>query len=271
VTGGLDDLTLAHRLADAADRVTRGYFGRADLDVEKKGDGSPVTLADRGAEEAMAALVAEHRPTDGVLGEEVGEHLGGAGRRWIFDGIDGTHNFAAGRLEWGTLIALEVDGEITTGVVASPGMGRRWWAARGRGTWVAPYRGEGLGPARRLAVTTTADLDIASVHCVPPVASGRATGWRLAAAQAVERWPVVTTAFGHSSLRVAEGRSDAAVHLAGGPWDNAVGAVLVEEAGGRFSDAWGGRRVDTGTGIYSNAALFEVIREAVTSRSGQPE
>ena len=254
----LSDLELAHVLADAADVISARYFRSEGLDVETKGDGSPVTIADRSCEEAMSALVAAHRPDDGVLGEEVGAS-GGTDRRWIFDGIDGTHNFAAGRTEWGTLIALQVHGEITVGVVSSPGQGRRWWAARGEGAWVAPVTDGRRGDPHRLRVSTTPSMDVASIHTVPPSASGRATGWKLDVSLAVERWPGVATAFGHSTLRVAAGYADAAVHLSGGPWDNAVGAVFVEEAGGRFNDLWGGRRIDLGAAVYSNGLLHESI------------
>ena len=254
----LTDLELAHELAEAADLISARYFRSEDLDVETKGDGSPVTIADRSCEEAMSALVATHRPGDGILGEEVGAS-GGTDRRWIFDGIDGTHNFAAGRTEWGTLIALQVDGEITVGVVSSPAQGRRWWASRGAGAWVAPVVDGVHGVAHRLRVSTVPNMDVASIHTVPPSASGRATGWKLDVSVKVERWPGMVTAFGHSTLRVAAGYADATVHLSGGPWDNAVGAVFVEEAGGRFNDLWGGRRIDLGAAVYTNGLLHDAV------------
>ncbi len=117
-------------MADAADAVTVPRFRAAGLVVETKPDRSPVTEADRAAEQAMRALLARERPGDGVLGEEFGADPAGE-RRWILDPIDGTINYLRGIPVWGTLIALEQAGEVVAGVVSAPLLGRRWWAARG--------------------------------------------------------------------------------------------------------------------------------------------
>jgi fructose-1,6-bisphosphatase/inositol monophosphatase family enzyme len=101
------DLTFAFRLADAADSVTRLHVGAAAPPVHRKADGSPVTAVDVAVEETLLALVQRQRSRDGFLGEEVGQARDGQ-RRWIVDGIDGTAAFVAGRLEWATLIGLEV-------------------------------------------------------------------------------------------------------------------------------------------------------------------
>ncbi|MBK5330704.1 MAG: hypothetical protein JJD93_01955 [Ilumatobacteraceae bacterium] len=105
-----DDVTFLHRLADAADAVSRQHFRSEALRTTTKVDGTPVSEVDRAVEEAMLALV-RAKGTDAVLGEEVGEQPGSSNRQWIFDGIDGTHNYADGRPGWGTIIALDVDGD----------------------------------------------------------------------------------------------------------------------------------------------------------------
>ena len=105
------ELALAHLLADAADQISLHHFGSDTLRVETKADGTPVTAVDRAVEDRIRALLATHRPDDGFLGEEAG-HSGPARRRWIIDGVDGTHNYVRHNPGWGTLIALEEDGEI---------------------------------------------------------------------------------------------------------------------------------------------------------------
>jgi histidinol-phosphatase len=263
------DLELAHLAADTADAIAMRWFSPDGVATVTKGDGSPVTGADPEIEAAIQALLAQHRPSDGVLGEEVGPS-GPAGRRWILDGIDGTHSFAAGRTEWGTHIALEDGGEIVLGVVTSPALGRRWWAARGGGTWTAAVAEGSLGDPQRLRCTGATDLATARGATIPAAAAS--TGWRHELARRIERGGVYPAAFGHSAIRVASGELDVAVHLAGGPWDHAVGVVIVEEAGGRFADLWGGRRVDTSTAILTTPGLFDqALALAANHRPGHDE
>jgi len=127
------DITLAHRLADAAGAVIRPYF-RAAPAVELKADASPVTAADRAAETAMRAIVMAERPNDGIIGEEFGDHQATSRRLWVFDPIDGTRAFMAGRALFGTLIALLVDGVPVLGIIDQCIAGERWVGATGRAT-----------------------------------------------------------------------------------------------------------------------------------------
>src|SRR6185437_13705317 len=133
VPGAPDDLALALELADVADAITMARFRAEDLVVETKPDLTPVSEADRAVEQALREHLATRRPQDIVFGEEYGggDHGDGAGRRWIVDPIDGTKGYVRRMQVWGTLLALEEDGEMTVGVVSAPAMGRRWWAARG--------------------------------------------------------------------------------------------------------------------------------------------
>lgn len=128
-----DDLALAARLADAAGAAIRPHF-RTGIGAERKADASPVTIADREAEEAMRRILTAEVPRDGVIGEEFGEKQGDSNRQWVLDPIDGTVSFIAGRPIFGTLIALLVDGFPVLGVIDQPIAGERWVGASGHPT-----------------------------------------------------------------------------------------------------------------------------------------
>ena len=140
VTVTSKDLDLAHALADAADRVSMAQFRSEELRTTTKVDGTPVSQIDFDVEQAMLDVIRDQRPTDAFLGEEVGPHAGTSGRRWIVDGIDGTHNYADGRAGWGTIIACEVEGEIAVGMVSSPLLRPALVGAAGRGRVVGTVR-----------------------------------------------------------------------------------------------------------------------------------
>jgi histidinol phosphatase-like enzyme (inositol monophosphatase family) len=127
------DIALAHRLADAAGAVIRPFF-RSAFSHEAKGDASPVTDADRGAEAAMRRLLDAEAPRDGIIGEEYGSERSEASRQWVLDPIDGTVSFMAGRPIFGTLIALLQDGWPVLGIIDQPISGERWVGAMGRPT-----------------------------------------------------------------------------------------------------------------------------------------
>lgn len=127
------ELALAVRLADAAGAAIRPHF-RSGLESERKDDASPVTIADRAAEEAMRRILKAEVPRDGVIGEEFGTEEGDSGRTWVLDPIDGTVSFLAGRPIFGTLIALLVDGWPVLGVIDQPILRERWIGASGRPT-----------------------------------------------------------------------------------------------------------------------------------------
>ena len=131
-----EDLTLAHRLADAADAITLKRYQALDLTVTTKPDNTPVTDADKSAEEAIRALLHAHRPEDGIVGEEFGNEGLEKDRYWVIDPIDGTKNFLRGVPTWATLIALierQADGSQRTvvSVVSAPALFRRWHAHLG--------------------------------------------------------------------------------------------------------------------------------------------
>jgi histidinol-phosphatase len=248
-----DDLALALRMADAADRISAAAFTGDDVAHELKADGSPVSATDMAVERRISEIVAAERPADGVLGEEVGES-GPAGRRWIVDGIDGTVLFVAGLSGWATEIALEVDGEPVLGVSTSPGDGRRWWAARGRGAWHAVAG----GPAQRVHVSGRRELAGGRHSLIPPLDALEPR--RRALVDGLGAGTDYVPPVEHGALYVADGRVDACVQLGGGPWDFAALAVIVEEAGGRFSDL--DRRHDIyggGPVVFSNGHVHDEV------------
>jgi histidinol phosphatase-like enzyme (inositol monophosphatase family) len=149
-----DDIALAHRLADAAGEAVRPYF-RNGVASERKGDATPVTLADRAGEEAMRRILKAEVPRDTVIGEELGATAGSSGRSWVLDPIDGTTSFLVGRPIFGTLIALVVEGWPVLGVIDQPILRERWVGAAGRPTTLngQPAR---TRPCRQLGDATLA-------------------------------------------------------------------------------------------------------------------
>jgi len=255
-----DDLALALRLADGADAVTLTRFRAADLRVTHKPDRSPVTDADTATERALRAAIAEDRPADAVLGEEGGGSVAGASRGWVLDPIDGTKNFSRGMPAWATLIGLTVDGEPTVGVASAPALGRRWWAARGRGAWTSD--GAGKTP-RRIAVSGVADLADAYASTTDLrtfSALGQLDRW-LALVDVV--WE--TRAFGDfwQYCLVAEGALDVAVDAAANPWDLAALVPILTEAGGQLTDRAGRPTYAGGDGIASNGLLHNAALAVV--------
>ncbi|MES2493735.1 MAG: inositol monophosphatase family protein [Pseudomonadota bacterium] len=150
-----NDIALAVRLAEAAGAAIRPYF-RGDAGAERKGDATPVTLADRAGEEAMRRILKAESPRDTVIGEEFGAEPGSSGRSWVLDPIDGTVGFLAGRPIFGTLIALVVEGWPVLGIIDQPILGERWIGASGRTTL---FNG---APARTRACRTLADAALAT-------------------------------------------------------------------------------------------------------------
>jgi len=239
------DLDLALRLADAADAIALSRFRARDLVVETKPDSTPVTEADRAVEAELRTILALERRRDAVLGEEEGQS-GSSARRWIVDPIDGTRNYSRGVPVWATLIALEDHGRVILGVVSAPALHRRWWSERGEG---AHANGD-VVRVSRIARPEDAVLTFALEQSLPSLA-GRA--WH--ARGYGDFW---------SHMLVAEGAVDGAIDAIGvSLWDLAAVQVIVEEAGGTFTDFAGEHRVDGGSAISSNGLLHADLLEAV--------
>jgi histidinol-phosphatase len=249
-----DDLRFAHVLADAADDITTRRFRALDLKVETKPDLTPVTDADRAAEESLRNVLRRARPRDGVLGEEFGRS-GIGPRYWILDPIDGTKNYVRGVPVWATLIGLMDGEEVVVGVVSAPALGRRWWAARDGGAWT----GRSLTKASRCAVSGVTELSDASLSY------SSLGGWEergkldgfLGLTRAVWR----TRAYGDfwSHVLVAEGAVDVSLEPEVSLWDLAALQVIIEEAGGRFTDVSGVRTPDGGSVVCTNGHLHDEV------------
>jgi histidinol-phosphatase len=251
-----DDLRFAHVLADAADDITIRRFRALDLQVETKPDLTPVTDADRAVEEQLRSVLRRARPRDAVHGEELGK-IGIGPRCWVVDPIDGTKNFVRGVPVWATLIALMMGDEPVAGVVSAPALSRRWWAARDGGAWT----GRSLTKATRCRVSGVTQLKDASFSY------SSLSGWEdadvldgfLGLSRSVWR----TRAYGDfwSHVLVAEGSVDLAAEPEVSVWDIAAIQVIVEQAGGRFTDLTGAARPDGGSAVSTNGHLHdEVLR-----------
>jgi len=256
---GVDaDLALALHLADVADAVTLPRFRAADLLVAAKADLTPVTEADRDAEALVRRVLADQRPLDSVVGEEMGTTGGGA-RRWIVDPVDGTKNFVRGIPVWATLVALEQDGEVVVGVASAPALGRRWWAARGRGAHA---------DGRPIRVSAVAALDDAQLSYSSLSGWDQRGGVDRLLALARRCWR--TRAFGDfwSHLLVAEGAVDVALDPEVSLWDLAALQVIVQEAGGTFTDLGGRARPDGGSAVSTNGRLHTQVLEILGGSGG---
>jgi fructose-1,6-bisphosphatase/inositol monophosphatase family enzyme len=151
-------LELGRSICDAADEIALHWF-RRDVPTSTKPDRTFVTEADRAIERLVRARILAAHPDHGLVGEEYGEEAAGARIRWFIDPIDGTHNFIRGVPLFGTLLAVEVDGELQVGILSAPALGERWHAARGMGAWAVGRDGVGR-PIRTSAVARIEDVDL---------------------------------------------------------------------------------------------------------------
>jgi histidinol-phosphatase len=247
------DLALALELADLADALAMERFLAGDLVVETKPDMTPVTEADRAVEQALRKRIADERPGHGVVGEEFGADQRGD-TRWILDPIDGTKNYLRGIPVFGTLIALERDGVLVLGVVSAPALHRRWWAARGAGAFA-----DGR-PIRVSRVAEPADAVLAYSSLGSWAEHGLGDRFTALAGRC---WR--TRGFGDfwSHMLVAEGAADIACEPEVQLWDLAPLQVIVEEAGGRFTDLGGTARPDGGSAVTTNGLLHDRVLAAL--------
>jgi histidinol-phosphatase len=250
-----DDLRLAHVIADQVDGLTMSRFKAQDLRVETKPDTTPVTDADRGAEEVVRSQLSRTRPRDAVVGEEMGRTAGSGSREWVVDPIDGTKNFVRGVPVWATLIALLDEGLPVLGVVSAPALGRRWWAATGSGSW----SGRSLASATRLQVSGVTELADASLSY------SSLGGWeehgRLPGFLSLSRSVWRTRAYGDfwSYCLVAEGAVDIACEPELALHDMAALVPVVTEAGGRFTSLDGEPGPFGGNAVATNGPLHERV------------
>jgi histidinol-phosphatase len=241
-------------LADDADSITMNRFKALDLYVTSKPDLTPVSDADTAVEEALRRTLSRARPRDAVQGEELAV-TGWGPRRWVIDPIDGTKNFIRGVPVWATLIALMINDEVAVGVVSAPALGRRWWASIGGGA----YAGKSLMSGTPCHVSDIARIEdaylsYASISAWVDAGQGQEfvdllrSCWR-------------TRAYGDfwSYVLLAEGGVDIACEPELALHDMAACAIVVTEAGGRFTDL-SGKDGPLGTGAYAtNGRLHDAV------------
>jgi histidinol-phosphatase len=246
---GGDDLQLAFDTSDRAAELALAFF-QSGVDATLKADGTPVTEADRAVERLIRETLSAARPGDALLGEELGR-LGGSDRIWIIDPIDGTSFFSRRDPNWRVHLALEVAGSTEIAVVVAPALRRCWWAIRGSGAFESSWPREERN-TRRLEVSTTATLADAVLDAVDDESRARLP--QGASRESVSPLPLVEVVRGEVDAFLAE-----CCHI----WDHAPWILLVEEAGGRFTDRTGGHAGDRGGGLYSNANLHSQLLAAL--------
>jgi histidinol-phosphatase len=273
----LDDLALAHALADLADAITLDRYQSQDLVITTKPDNTPVTDADCAVETAIREALGAHRTDDGLVGEEFGSDKGSSGRYWVIDPIDGTKNFMRGVPTWATLIALvQVDAsgneEVVVGIASAPALARRWAAAKGHGATVRFNSGNDFDDSdqtkdfesfsltvneKKISVSKVSTLSDASISYSDFV------GWgdRLEPFQKMLEGAWRTRGIGDfwSHMLVAEGAVDVAIEPSLAVWDMAALDIIVREAGGTFTNIVGQNGPFGGSGVSTNGVLHNLV------------
>jgi histidinol-phosphatase len=258
--GTADELAewLAFALAacDEADAIALRHF-RREMEIRTKPDRSFVTDADQAIERLIRERVSGRFPEHGLVGEEYGEEGTGSAASWYIDPIDGTHNFIRGVPLFGTLLALEVNGELQVGVMSAPALRERWYASRGGGAWAIGAAGtDGPRPIRVSGISELDDAQIlyGSGHDIEE--SGRAPGFR-ALLGSVWRERGFGDFWGYAL--VAEGAAEAMIEVDVRTWDLAAPLVVIEEAGGRLTDLAGVRRIDGLEVVAGNGLVHDEV------------
>lgn len=251
-------LSTARQAVEAAASAALAHF-RTGFRVELKPDRSPVTIADREAEAAVLAIIQGAFPEHSILGEETGEHAGDFVTRWIVDPLDGTRGFARGESWWGPLVALEHRGEVIAGAMALPVLREVFFAAKGRGAWHTI----GGGTPLRLHVSgigrwedATLSMGEPRVLLAPPFLEPVAS---LAATCARTRCHGDLAGF----AMVLNGQAEAWIEAGVQIWDIAPMKILLEEAGGVFTDLDGSPTIASGHCVASNGPVHEHVLSVV--------
>lgn len=233
-------------LTREAGRLTLGWFRAVDLAVDRKGDGTPVTAADRAAERFIRERLAATHPDDAIVGEEEADAAGTSGRRWIVDPIDGTKAFTQGVPLYCTLLAFEDEHGPAIGVIDLPALGETVYAGRGLGCFCngAPARVSARDQLRG-SYLTTSGFDYWDEAALT---AARASGMLLR-----------TWGDGYGYALVATGRVEAMIDPVAAPWDIAGMPVIIGEAGGTFTDFAGEATIDGGSGVATNGPLHDEV------------
>lgn len=255
-----DRLAFAVNIARQAGDLTLKFFRSQGLAVERKSDGSPVTQADREAEQLLRQLIGKQFPEDGIVGEEFGETAGTSGFCWVLDPIDGTKSFVSGVPLYTTLVAVLEKNLPLLGVIYAPAADEMVFAEHGKGCWHSLAN----GPPAPAQVSKVATLDeavfvttSARAFSTGRTPDGSPVYQTLQSASRITRtWG---DAFGY--LLVATGRAEVMIDPVVNLWDIAALQPIIEEAGGKFFDWQGRATVHTGDAVATNANLAEQIKK----------
>lgn len=267
-----DRLDWAIEIARQAGDVTLQFFRNPALEVERKGDDSPVTAADKAAERLLRERIAERFPDDAIVGEEYGETSGNSGYVWVLDPIDGTKSFIHGVPLYTTLIGVlfAEDGEVSrgetlVGVIHAPALDEMIYARRGGGAWhrrgdTQPIRAH-IDPSRTLAEGLLLTSEVKTF-------GKRPSGEGLEAYLELDRRARLARTWGdaYGYMMVATGRAELMIDPAMSLWDAAALQPIIEEAGGVFCDWQGNATVHSGEAMAGNR---QVVNEALTCTQGR--
>lgn len=251
------ELSFALDICEQAGKVAMSHFVRG-ITAEKKMDGTPVTEADKECERLIRKAIEERYPQDSILGEEEAEHvISDSQRRWIIDPIDGTYNYARRVPFFATLLALEADGDIVLGVVHAPAMSETYWAQKG----VGAFRNGG-----RIFVSSVGSANESQFNFGSPdriLSRGHWDGLRrIVELTRRQRGYGDYLGFAHVFCGQAEAMLETGVYA----WDLAPMKIIVEEAGGKFTDLDGGASVHTGSCLISNGKVHDELLNALKGK-----
>ena len=247
-------LETVRRALAAAAEVSLRHFGR-ELHLEIKPDLTPVTIADKESERAIASIIRESFPDDDLLTEESGASGHGADSRWIVDPLDGTRGFVRGGGFWGPLVALEHRGEVLAGGMALPALEETYWAARGMGCFL---NGERMRVSD-VQAWDEATLSLGELRALLASPHGAAIAELIRLAASARCYGDLA-----GCAMLLTGRADAWVEAGVKVWDLAPLQVLVEEAGGAFTDFEGRRTIEAGRSVATNGRLQGRVLAALT-------
>lgn len=261
------DVELLKSLADASDAISIDRFHAQDLIIETKPDATPVTDADREVENKIREILATERPDDLIVGEEFGspKDIAPNTRYWVIDPIDGTKNFLRGVPIWASLIALvhrNENGEdnVVAGMVSAPALFRRWYAAKGFGAFTEVNG----GPATQISVSAVKNLSDASLSFSDLIGWGERRSSYMAFME--KAWRVRGIGDFWSHMLVAEGAADIAAEPSLALWDMAAVAIVVTEAGGKFTDLDNNPGPFGASGVSTNGHLHDLFISALGER-----
>jgi histidinol phosphatase-like enzyme (inositol monophosphatase family) len=239
-------------IALKAGEITLKYFNNPNLRIETKANDTPVTQADQEAERYLREQIRKHFPNDSIIGEEYGEELFRSDRRWIIDPLDGTKTFMRGVPFYGTLIALEEGDTVTHGCIGLPALNEIIYAEHGKGCF---WNGKSCHVSNTDTIEEATLLTTDDASLATKISQAR----HEALIQEAKLWRSWGDCYGYAL--VATGRADGMLDPAGAIWDLAPMAVILSEAGGRYSSFEGTKTIRGGDMISSNRALFTTLQE----------